>query len=227
MLLVPPQTVNFWRKLFLWNVNSGLSPFGDFIRTWYLLTVPSMDNHVSFPITILGKNLLFWHKRINQLENFNLLWQSLSINDYLTQIWYGCHFISFWFIQSNDDADKPSPFCCVLTYGLFFDNYWTRPMFSSVTKDWFFPEFPQFLVRLAPKLQCFALLHCIVLLQGALRLNNKPNCCRLSLILLILIYFPTKIFVLQSLIEVFFFFDWLVSKILRFILIPKGTKFNP
>ena len=100
----------FWQELFIWNVRSSLSPFVAYIQTLYMLRVLSMEKHASSLIMTSGKNLSFWHKQITQLEKFNILWKSFSVNCCLMRIWYECYLISFWIIWLNNNADKPSPF---------------------------------------------------------------------------------------------------------------------
>ena len=171
-----------------------------------------MEKHASLPITMLAKNLLFWHIRINQLKKFNLLWKSFSVNCCLTRIWCGCHLIFFPVLRLNNNAEKPSPFYCALTCGLFSSNSQILSMFSSVIEDRLLLEFPLLLFRLPPKLRYFVTLHWTVLLLGALRLNHKLNCCRTWLILLLSIYFST-INIRSSVVNWgIFFFNWLVSR---------------
>ena len=127
------------------NVKSVLSTFGAYIGTLHVLTVPSSEKDASSLITMFGKNLLFLHVRINQLEKFNLiLWKSFPVYCYQTWIWYWCHHISFRVFRLNDNADKPSPFCCAITCRLFPNNSIILSTFSSVTEDRLLLEFPWF-----------------------------------------------------------------------------------
>lgn len=112
----------------IWYVMSGL--FGACIATLYVLAVPCMESYGSYPITILAKNLLLRLMRINQLERFNLLWKSFSVNCCLSWIWYGCHLVSFWVIGLNDDAINPAIYLCTHVqftscfYGAVVEHYW-------------------------------------------------------------------------------------------------------
>ena len=106
---------------------------------------------------------------------------------------------------------KTQPFCSALTRGLFFMDSRILSIFSSVTKDWFFPLFPLFLFRLVSKHWYFLTLHWMILLHGTSRWYCKLGCCQTWLNFLLSIYFAVIIIRSSVFNWSFFFFFWWTS----------------
>lgn len=118
---IPLQTVAFWHESFFRNVKSGALPQRTLWNIANVLRLPLLRNMLCL-IKTFARNLLFWHIRLKHCAKFNCLWKSLSASWCPTRIWSEYHFNSLQVMRLNDDADRPSPFCCALTFALFSNN---------------------------------------------------------------------------------------------------------
>ena len=113
------QTKCWWHKLFLCKIKiqNVKSVAYNLLAHLDIIHISAIYGETCFIYnSSLSKiSVLVWHLQINKHAKSNLLWNLVSGNWFLTEIWYKHHFDSLQVMQLNVDADRPSPFCCSLT----------------------------------------------------------------------------------------------------------------
>ena len=110
------QTKSWWHKLFLCKIKiqNVKSVAYNLLAHLDIIHISAIYGEICFIYnsSISRISVLVWHLRINKHAKSNLLWNLVSSNWFLTEIWYKHHFDSLQVMQLNVDADKPSPFTC-------------------------------------------------------------------------------------------------------------------